>query len=123
MNNTNKIGYVIKDDHIKRVKKLFKKKLVKCEGKVWGKNIQIEITNIRKYRQGYYLSKEIAHYCYELDVKVKFTPELGFSESWVKNNKRGINGRLRNWTNEKLLQEELQFFGIENICISKIQYV
>ena len=123
MNNTNKIGYVIKDYHIKKVKKLFKKKLIKFEGKVWGKKIQIEITNIRKYRQGYYLSKDTKHYCYELDVKVKFTPELGFSESWIKNNKIGVNRRLRNWTNEKLLQDELQFFGIENICISKIQYV
>ena len=52
MNNTNKIGYVIKDDHIKKVKKLFKKKIIKFEGKVWGKKIQIEITNIRKYRHG-----------------------------------------------------------------------
>ena len=123
MNNTNKVGYIIKDNHIKRVKKLFKKKLIKCEGKVWGKNIQIEITNIRKYRQGYYLSKEIVRYCYELDVKIKFSDEFGVSESWLKNNKRGINSRVRNWSNEKLLQDELQFFGIENICVSKIQYV
>ena len=123
MNNTNKIGHVIKDDHIKKVKKLFKKKLIKCDGKVWCKKIQIEITNIRKYRQGYYLSKEIVRYCYELDVKIKFTDEFGVSESWVKNNKRGINSRVRNWSNEKLLQDELQFFGIENICVSKIQYV
>ena len=114
---------MIKDDHIKRVKKLFKKKLIKCDGKVWGHKIQIEITNIRKYIQGGYLSKEIVRYCYELDVKVKFTDEFGVSESWVKNNKRGINSRVRNWSNEKLLQEELQFFGIENICVSKIQYV
>jgi hypothetical protein len=123
MNNTNKIGHVIKDDHIKKVKKLFKKKLIKCDGKVWCKKIQIEITNIRKYKQGYYLSKEIVRYCYELDVKIKFTDEFGVSESWVKNNKRGINSRVRNWSNEKLLQDELQFFGIENICVSKIQYV
>ena len=123
MNNTNKVGYIIKDNHIKRVKKLFKKKLIKCEGKVWGKNIQIEITNIRKYRQGYYLSKKIVRYCYELDVKIKFSDEFGVSESWLKNNKRGINSRVRNWSNEKLLQDELQFFGIENICVSKIQYV
>ena len=123
MNNTNKVGYIIKDNHIKRVKKLFKKKLIKCEGKVWGKNIQIEITNIRKYRQGYYLSKEIVRYCYELDVKIKFSNEFGVSESWLKNNKRGINSRVRNWSNEKLLQDELQFFGIENICVSNIQYV
>ena len=53
MNNTNKIGHVLKDDHIKKVKKLFNKKLIKCDGKVWGKKIQIEITNVRKYRQGY----------------------------------------------------------------------
>ena len=123
MNNTSKIGHVLKDDHIKKVKKLFNKKLIKCDGKVWGKKIQIEITNVRKYRQGYYLSKEIVRYCYELDVKVKFTDEFGVSESWVKNNKRGINSRVRNWSNEKLLQDELQFFGIENICVSKIQYV
>ena len=123
MNNTNKVGYIIKDNHIKRVKKLFKKKLIKCEGKVWGKNIQIEITNIRKYRQGYYLSKKIVRYCYELDVKIKFSDEFGVSESWLKNNKRGINSRVRNWSNEKLLQDELQFFGIENICVSNIQYV
>ena len=39
------------------------------------------------------------------------------------NTDKDITNRVRNWTNEKLLQEELQFFGIENICISKIQYV
>lgn len=123
MNNTNKVGYIIKDDHIKRVKKLFKKKLIKCDGKVWGHKIQIEITNIRKYIQWGYLSKETKIYCYELDVKIKFSDEFGVSESWLKNNKRGINSRVRNWSNEKLLQDELQFFGIENICVSKIQYV
>ena len=123
MNNTNKVGYIIKGDHIKRVKKLFKKNLVKCEGKIWGHKIQIEITNIRKYKQGGYLRKETKIYCYELDVKIKFSDEFGVSESWLKNNKRGINSRVRNWTNEKLLQDELQFFGIENICVSKIQYV
>jgi hypothetical protein len=122
MNNKNKAGHVIKDDHIKRVKKLFKKNPIKLVCKIWSENVELEIVNIRKYEQNYsyIFNRKIKTYCYELDVKVKISENQRW---WVSNNKRRLNDRLRSWSNEKLLLEELQFFGIEDICVSKVQYV
>ena len=123
MNNKNKAGQVIKDDHIKRVKKLFKKNPIKLDCKIWNEKVEIEIVNIRKYEQhySYIFNRKIKTYCYELDVKVKTFENQRW---WISNsNKRRLNDRLRCWSNEKLLLDELQFFGIEDICVSKVQYV
>ena len=47
MNNKNKAGHVIKDDHIKRVKKLFKKNPIKLDCKIWTNEVEIELINIK----------------------------------------------------------------------------
>ena len=121
MNHKGKIGNIIKDDHISRVKKLLKKKTISCEGVMWGRKYNIEIINIRKYlNQWSYRDND--KYCYEVDVKVN-TELLDISPWYWDRNKRRMNGRVRTWKNEKNLLEELVFFGIDNICISKVQYV
>jgi hypothetical protein len=44
--------------------------------------------------------------------------------SWyVNRNKRSLNDRIRFWKNEQLLLDELVYFGINEVCISKVQYV
>jgi len=120
MNHRSKSGNVIKDDHIKRVKKLLNNKGVPFEFNVWRDKLEFQITNIRKYKNGWSFNNK-NKYCYEVDVKM--ISNTTFSRYYINSNKRRLNARVRSWTNEQLLLEELQFFGIDNICISKIQYV
>jgi hypothetical protein len=115
-----KSGNVIKDDHIKRVKKILKNKDVSFEFNVWRDKIKFQITNIRKYKNSWSFSDK-NKYCYEVDIKM--ISEAPFSRHYINSNIRRLNSRSRAWSNEQLLLEELQFFGIDNICISKIQYV
>jgi len=120
MEHSFKEGYIIKDDHIKRVKKLLKKKTIRLTFKIWKDEVECEVVNIRKYLNRWSTNNN-QKYCYEVDVKVdlKNTRFPFYNGS----NRRRLNDRLRNWANEKLLSEELEFFGINEICISKIQYV
>ncbi len=121
MNHKGKIGNIIKDDHISRVKKLLKKKTISCEGVMWGRKYNIEIVNIRKYlNQWSYRDND--KYCYEVDVKVDVAP-LELSSWFISRNKRKMNDRVRLWRNQQMISDELVFFGIDNICISKVQYV
>ena len=121
MNHKAKQGHIIKDDHISRVKKLLKKKPTLCQGDMWGRKYDIEIINIRKYSNKWSWSKR-DKFCYEVDVKVNSEP-LELSGWYIQSNKRRMNERVRNWKNEQLILDELDFFGIDNICISKIEYV
>jgi hypothetical protein len=120
MNNRNKAGQVIKDDHIKRVKKLFKKNPIKLDCKIWTNEVEIELINIRKYLNRWSTDNN-QKYCYEVDVKVDLKNTI--FPFYIGSNKRRLNDRLRSWSNEKLLLDELVFFGINDVCISKIQYV
>jgi len=115
-----KEGYIIKDDHIKRVKKLLKKKTIRLTCKIWTNDVECEVVNIRKYLNRWSTDNN-QKYCYEVDVKVDLkNTRFPF---YIGSNKRRLNDRLRNWSNEKLLLDELVFFGINEACISKIQYV
>jgi hypothetical protein len=60
-----KSGHIIKDDHIKRVKKLLKKKTISFCGKIWRDEVEIELTNIRKYNHIWSSNNKI-RYCYNL---------------------------------------------------------
>jgi len=121
MEHKGKIGHIIKDDHISRVKKLLKKKITSCETDMWGRKCDIEIVNIRKYRNQWSWNDR-DKFCYEVDVKVN-VKQLDLSSWFISNHKRRMNDRIRKWKNEQMLLDELVFFGIDNICISKIQYV
>jgi len=115
-----KEGYIIKDDHIKRVKKLLKKKTIRFTCKIWTNDVECEVVNIRKYLNRWSTDNN-QKYCYEVDVEVDLkNTRFPF---YIGSNKRRLNDRLRNWSNEKLLLDELVFFGINEACISKIQYV
>jgi len=115
-----KEGYIIKDDHIKRVKKLLKKKTIRLTCKIWTNDVECEVVNIRKYLNRWSTDNN-QKYCYEVDVKVDLkNTRFPF---YIGSNKRRLNDRLRNWSNEKLLLDELVFFGINDACISKVHYV
>jgi len=115
-----KEGYIIKDDHIKRVKKLLKKKTIRLTCKIWNFEVECEVVNIRKYLNRWSTDNN-QKYCYEVDVKVDLKNTI--FPFYIGSNKRRLNDRLRNWSNEKLLLDELEFFGINEVCISKVQYV
>jgi hypothetical protein len=115
-----KEGYIIKDDHIKRVKKLLKKKTIRLTCKIWTNEVKCEVVNIRKYLNRWSTDNN-QKYCYEVDVKVDLKNTI--FPFYIGSNKRRLNDRLRNWSNEKLLLDELEFFGINEVCISKVQYV
>jgi hypothetical protein len=55
---------------------------------------------------------------YEVDVKVSF-----IKERWYYSSTRAKNDRVRRYKNEKLLREELEYFNINDLVISKVQYV
>jgi hypothetical protein len=109
-------GSLISDNHMKRVKKILKKNPIKVDGTYWyNGDFEMEITNIRKYQNR--LSDNM--FVYEVDVKVKFNkPMYRFHNSI-----RSKNDRIRRYGNEIILREELEFFSIWDITISKIQYV
>jgi hypothetical protein len=110
-----KTGRPIVDEDIKFVKRLLKKKPIKFDAVYWFlQDIELEITNIRKYQH-----KCGNDFVYEVDVKViskkdKYTYHRGT---------RAKNDRIRRYDNEKLLREELSYFNINDVAISKIEYV
>jgi len=116
-----KEGYIIKDDHIKRVKKLLKKKTIQLTFKIWKDEVECEVVNIRKYLNRWSTNNN-QKYCYEVDIKVDLK-NTKLPSWYINRNKRSFNGDVRNWKNEQLLLDELVFFGINELCISKVQYV
>jgi hypothetical protein len=110
----NKTGRVINDEGTKFVKKLINKKPISFEGRYWHEgDIKIEVANIRKYQKSYGPG-----FVYEVDVKVSF-----IKERWTYSSTRAKNDRVRRYKNEKLLREELEYFNINDLVISKVQYV
>ena len=110
-----KIGKPIVDEDIKFVKKLLKKKPIKFDAVYWFlHDIELEITNIRKYQHKYGND-----FVYEVDVKV--TPKR--SKCTLHRGTRAKNDRIRRYHNEILLREELAYFNINDVAISKIEYV
>jgi hypothetical protein len=110
----NKIGRAINDEGIKFVKKLINKKPISFEGRYWADgDIKMQVANIRKYQKSYGPG-----FVYEVDVKVSF-----IKERWYRSSNRAKNDRVRRYKNEKLLREELEYFNINDLVISKVQYV
>jgi hypothetical protein len=116
-----KEGYIIKDDHIKRVKKLLKKKTIRLTCKIWNFEVEYEVVNIRKYLNRWSTPTN-QKYCYEVDIKADLK-NANLPSWYVNRNKRSLNDRIRFWKNEQLLLDELVYFGINELCISKVQYV
>jgi hypothetical protein len=114
MNHGNKIGRVINDEGTKFVKRLINKNPISFEGRYWSDgDINVQVVNIRKYQKSYG-----SGFVYEVDVKVLF-----IKERWSYSSTRAKNDRVRRYKNEKLLREELEYFNINDLVISKVQYV
>jgi hypothetical protein len=110
-----KTGRPIIDKDIKFVKRLLKKKPIKFDAVYWHpQDIQLKITNIRKYQHRYGES-----FVYEVDVKV--IPKR--DRCYYHHSARSKNSRIRRYSNEKLLIQELEYFNINDVTISKIEYV
>ena len=119
MTHKNKEGKAITDKDIKFIKKLLKKNPIVFEGNIHLRgDCLVEITNIRKYVNGWYYGAN-AKFVYEVDVKVKKIDSSRWSKYQNTNYK---NRRIRSWTMEKLFQEELCYFNVVDFCISKISY-
>ncbi len=119
MEHSRKKGKAISDKDTKFVKKLLKKKPIKFEGKIHqNDDCIVEITNIRKYENNWFYGSNLK-FVYEIDILVKKNDKSRWQYSERTHYK---NRRLRSWNMEKLFQEELCYFNIVDICISKISY-
>lgn len=119
MTHKSKEGRAITDKDIKFIKKLLKKNPIIFEGMIHYKDdCLVEITNIRKYVNGWYYGSN-AKFVYEVDVKVKKNDVSRWSKYQNTNYK---NRRIRSWKMEQLFQDELCYFNIVDFCISKISY-
>ena len=119
MKHSRKEGKVIVDKDIKFIKKLLKKNPIIFDGDIHRKDdCLVKVTNIRKYENGWPYGSN-AKFVFEVDVTVKKTDKSRWSLYGRANYN---NRRVRSWKMEKLFQNELCFFGIEDFCISKISY-
>jgi len=118
MQNSEKIGYVIKDKDIKFVNKLLKKEDFIIEGEARVKDdILIKITNVRKYKSRWGKDK----FCYEVDVEVTISPKYKESRYWYHSTDNRRIYRYIRWNTSKIVSE-LSFFAITNLTISKIKF-
>lgn len=120
MKHPRKKGKVIIDKDTKFVKKLLKKNPIILSGHIhYSDDCLIEITNIRKYDNCWFYGSN-SKFVFEVDVKVKKNERSRWRLAERSNYR---NRRIRSWKMETLIQDELCFFGISDICISKITYI
>lgn len=119
MKHPRKEGKAISDKDVKFIKKLLKKNPIILEGKIYNSgDCILEVTNIRKYNNCWFYGTN-AKFVYEIDVKVKKNEN---SRWGFYSNTNYKNRRIRSWSVEKLLREELCYFNVEDFCVSKISY-
>jgi hypothetical protein len=112
-----KWGRAINCADIKFVKKLIKKKGIEFQGRFQKHNdCTIKVVNIRKYQNLCHPDKCV----YEADVTVKLN-EYYHTYSNRKNNIY-VNKRIRNRQNIADLLNELVYFNIKDIQISRITF-
>lgn len=120
MKHTNKIGKCILDKHIKFVKKLLKKNPISFSGRYFTDNdCVIKVVNIRKYVAYAIRASDNIRFCYEVDVVVKFNKNI-FDHYYSASKSK--NSRVRRYKNEKKLLEELEYFNMTDIQISKVTF-
>lgn len=126
MEHSLKLGKALNDSGTKFVKKILKKKGIVIQGRFQRDNdCEIRITNIRKYQNIYYnnFTGVNLKFVYEVDIVVKLIgDEYRFYDC---NNKRGTywcNKRIRGYVNETNIKNELVYFNINDIVVSKITF-
>ena len=119
MEHSRKKGKAISDKDIKFIKKLLKKNPIIFEGNIHHTDdCIVEVTNIRKYENNWFYGTN-TKFVFEVDIKVK----KNYKSRWFKSERAHYrNRRMRSWKMEKLFQDELCYFGIQDFCISKISY-
>lgn len=119
MKHPRKQGRFISDKDTKFIKKLLKKNPIIFGGKIYqNDDCIVEVTNIRKYNNCWFYGSN-TKFVYEIDVKVRKN-EISRWNYYSNTNLR--NRRIRSWSVEKLLREELCYFNVEDFCVSKISY-
>lgn len=125
MEHVKKFGKSIADKQVKFAKKYFKKTILLFDKKIPYynelNNSVLKIKNIRKYKHSW--GAEYG-YVYEIDLIVDLSNnEYSYSFTNVRANRRK---RMHNaWYRDKFqdrLMEELKYFDITNIVVSKIEY-
>lgn len=113
-----RLGNSINDKDTKFIKKLLKKKPISIDGRYFNPNdCTVCITNIRKYLNSWFYGKN-EQYVYEVDVVVSLKNKNFINYSTT----RHRNDRIRRYDNEKKILDELSFFNVGNIQISKVTY-
>ena len=119
MKNANKFGRCILDKDMKFVKKLLNKKPISFSGRYFNDNdCVIEVVGVRKYVAFFIFSTDKPRFCYEVDIVVKLNNKVILNYSGT----RHRNTKIRRYKNERLLREELAYFNMDDIQISKITF-
>lgn len=119
MKNGNKIGRFILDKDMKFVKKLLNKKPISFSGRYFNDNdCVIEVVGVRKYVAFFIFSTDKPRFCYEVDIVVKLNNKVILNYSGT----RHRNTKVRRYTNEDKLRQELVYFNMTDIQISKITF-
>jgi hypothetical protein len=119
MKHANKIGRCILDKDMKFVKKLLKKNPISFSGRYFkDDDCVIEVVGIRKYVGMPYRLTDKTRFCYEVDLVVKLTDNYILCYS----NATHRNTKIRRYTNEDKLRQELVYFNMDDIQISKITF-
>lgn len=120
MKHTNKLGKCILDKDMKFVKKLLNKKPISFSGRYFNDNdCVIKVVNIRKYVAYAIRASDNIRFCYEVDVVVKLNKNIF---EYYDSTNRSKNTRVRRYKNEKKLSEELEYFNMVDVQISKITF-
>lgn len=120
MKHANKLGKCILDKDMKFVKKLLNKKPISFSGRYSNDNdCVIKVVNIRKYVAYAIRASDNIRFCYEVDVVVKLNK--GIFDYYYSASK-SKNSRVRRYKNEKKLSEELEYFNMVDVQISKITF-
>ena len=120
MKHTNKLGKCILDKDMKFVKKLLNKKPISFSGRYFNDNdCVIKVVNIRKYVAYAIRASDNIRFCYEVDVVVKLNKNIF---EYYDSANRSKNTRVRRYKNEKKLSEELEYFNMVDVQISKITF-
>jgi len=119
MKHSKRVDRSINDKDMKFIKKLLKKNPITFDGCISSLNdCTVKITNIRKYKN-LWSYRENDKFVYEIEVIVEPKNNIRY---WVSCDNRRVNRRVRSYRMENLIREELCYFNIEDICLSKISY-
>ena len=121
MEHPDKLGKVRNDKGTKFIKRILKKKGIVIQGKFRRENdCEIRITNVRKYQHIYYnvlnvLTGSDIRFVYEVDITVKLIGNeyMLFSDFYIRK-------KIRGYVNVTNIKNELVYFNIKDITISKI---